>query len=265
MFQTLSRYVRIYTQIFRTSLIADLEFRANFATRILVDIFWYITQIVVFEAIFLHTDRIGELDVQQTRVFLGVVFVIDAFFMIFVSESLDRFSDKVRRGDLDMLLAKPVDSQFMSSFQRANTAILTNLLLSLAWLTWAAWQLPQMEALNVVSFLVLVPCGIIVIYSIRLMLASVAVVSTNSENVQYLYWQIYRLGMRHDSIYPGPFRIVLITLLPMAMLASIPSDALFGTLSWTRMLSALGITVVFAGLSRFVWKLALRHYSSASS
>ncbi len=38
--------------------------------------------------------------------------------MIILSENLDQFSEKVHKGDLDLLLAKPVNSQFMISLQK---------------------------------------------------------------------------------------------------------------------------------------------------
>jgi ABC-2 type transport system permease protein len=71
------------------------------------DIFWYIAQITTFEVLFHHTQYIGSWNLEQMRVFLGVVFVVDALYMIILSENLDQFSEKVRKGDLDLLLAKP--------------------------------------------------------------------------------------------------------------------------------------------------------------
>ena len=72
----LSKYLKLYVMLFKTSFIADLEYRVNFATRILVDILWYFGQIVTFEVIYQHTDKIGDWNVMQMRVFLGIVFLV---------------------------------------------------------------------------------------------------------------------------------------------------------------------------------------------
>ena len=139
----MKRYLRIFGSFFKASFIADIEYRTNFITRITTDIFWYLAQVIVFEALYQHTELIGSWNVHQTRVFLGVLFIVDAFYMILFSDNLDRLSEKVRRGDLDMLLTKPVNSQFMISCQRISTALFGNLLLGIGWLTFALWNLPE--------------------------------------------------------------------------------------------------------------------------
>ena len=131
--KTFKKYVLLYIAMFKASFIADLEYRANFFSRILTDVFWYSAQILTFEVIYTHTNKIGDWGIKEMRVFLGLLFVIDAFYMVFIHENLDSITEKVRKGDLDMLLAKPVNSQFMITLQKANTAILGNLILGSSW------------------------------------------------------------------------------------------------------------------------------------
>ncbi len=72
------RYFTLFWTFFRTSFIADLEYRMNFFTRIAVDFVWYAIQILTFETLFSYTTKIGDWSKQQTHVFLGVLFVSDA-------------------------------------------------------------------------------------------------------------------------------------------------------------------------------------------
>ncbi|MGZ3706269.1 MAG: ABC transporter permease, partial [Bdellovibrionota bacterium] len=71
----IKKYCGLYWAFFRASLTADLEFRANFAMRIVTDIFWYVAQIMSFELLFNFTDHIGDWNRAEMRVFLGVLFV----------------------------------------------------------------------------------------------------------------------------------------------------------------------------------------------
>ncbi len=139
---SLAKYLRLYLAFFRASLVADLEYRANFITRIFTDIVWYSAQIITFESLFLHTQRVGDWDVHQTRVFLGLVFIVDAFYMILFHDNLDRMNTSIRKGDLDLLLVKPVSSQFMLSCQRVTTAMIGNLFIGVGWFVWALWSIP---------------------------------------------------------------------------------------------------------------------------
>jgi ABC-2 type transport system permease protein len=261
----LRKYLRLFKAFFKASFVADLEFRANFATRIITDIIWYVAQIITFEALFRVTDRIGSWNLPQTRVFLGVLFFVDAIYMILFSENLDRMSEKVRKGELDLLLAKPVSSQFMISCQRVNTAIIGNLVLGLAWLIYALMGLPDFEWMRVLWLLILVPAGLVSLYSIRFCFCAVSLIFTKADNVQYLWFQIYRLGMRPDSIYMPWLKTLVLTLLPVAVVASVPSRALldppdFMLYGWVVLWS-----VALLYLSHRFWNYCLKFYSSASS
>jgi ABC-2 type transport system permease protein len=263
--KTLKKYFRLFIAFFRASFVADLEYRANFATRIITDIIWYIAQIVTFEALFRVTDRIGSWNLQQTRVFLGMLFFVDAFYMIFFSENLDRMSEKVRKGELDLLLAKPVSSQFMISCQRVNTAIVGNLLLGASWLTYALMGLPDFNWLRLLWLIVLVPAGLLSLYAVRFSFCSLSLLLTRADNIQYLWYQLYRLGMRPDSIYMPWLKYVILTILPVAVVASVPSRALldppdFALFAWVTVWS-VGLLYI----SHRFWGFCLRFYGSASS
>lgn len=259
------KYLKIYRGFFRASFTADLEYRANFITRIVTDIFWYLAQITVFEVLYRHTDTIGTWNIDQTRVFLGIIFVVDALYMVFISENLDRFSEKVRKGELDLLLAKPVNSQFMVSLQRANTAILGNLVLGVSWLVWSLSNLPGFDAIRLLWLLVLIPAGVTIAYCCRFFFAATAVIFTRSENLQFLWYQIYKLGMRPDSIYNPWVKLVLMSLLPVAMIASVPARSIVEEPSPGLFLWAIVLSGLLLWLTQRFWKMCLKFYSSASS
>ena len=251
--------------MFKTSFIADLEYRANYFTRIMTDILWYIAQVMTFEVIYQHTQKIGDWDKYQMRVFLGILFVIDALYMIIIHENLDNISEKVSKGDLDLLLAKPVNSQFMLTLQKANTALFGNLILGASWLVYALNGLNDFNWYRLLWLIILIPCSLMVIYSIRFMLSATAVIFTRSENLQFLWWQIYKLGMRPDSMYNPFIKYLILTALPVGVIVSIPARALLNPPELTYLLwpLILGPLLIY-GTHRF-WNFALKFCSSASS
>lgn len=261
----LRKYGRLFLAFLRASFQADIEYRVNFATRILTDILWYIAQIVTIEAIFLYTTRFGDWNLPQVRVFLGLLFVVDALYMILFSDNFDRLSDKVRKGDLDLLLTKPVNSQFILSLQKMGTAMFGNLLLGLLWLVWALAKLPDFNWARVLWLMLLIPCGLTALYGVRFMLSTTALIFTRSENLQYLWYQVYRLGMRPDSIYAMWLKYIIMTILPVALIASVPSRFLLEAPDFGLLCVSVGTSVTFLYLSHRFWNYALKFYSSASS
>ncbi len=265
MLLTLKKYFSLYVAMFKASFIADLEYRANFFTRILTDIFWYAAQILTFEVIYQHTNKIGDWGLKEMRVFLGLLFVIDAFYMIIIHENLENLSEKVRKGDLDLLLAKPVNSQFMITLQKANTAILGNFIIGSSWLIYALSGLEDFNYLRLLWLIILVPCSLAVIYTMRFMFSATAVIFTRSENLQFLWWQVYRLGMRPDSMYFPWLKFILLTIIPVGVIVSIPAGALLNPPDLRYLLWPIVLAPILIYLSNRFWKFALKFYSSASS
>jgi ABC-2 type transport system permease protein len=261
----LSKYPKLFLAFGKASFKADLEYRMNFVSKIATDIFWYAAQIITFEALYLHTKTLGSWTHEQTRVFLGVLFIVDAFYMILFSENLDRLSDKVTKGELDLLLAKPVSSQFMISCQRWVTAIAGNLLIGVGWLVWSLAAIPDFNWLKLLWLLILIPCGLLSLYGVRFMISTVTVIFTRAENLQYMWYQFYRLGTRPDTLYAPWLKYTVLTILPVGFIASVPSHFLLEEPDFALLALVLSVTAFFLWASQAFWKYALKHYASASS
>ena len=261
----LMKYFRLFSAFAKASFLADLEYRANFVSRIVIDVFWYLAQITTFEALYRHTELLGTWNHAQSRVFLGVLFIVDAFYMILFHDNLERMSERIRKGELDMLLAKPVNSQFMISCQRIGTALIGDLLLAGGWLIWSLAQLPDFSWIKLLWLLVLIPCGLTALYGVRFIVSSTAVIFTKSENLQYLWYQVYRLGMRPDSIYVPWLKYTILTILPVGLIASVPSRFLLEPPDFQLLALVIFVAIFFLWASHKFWNFALQFYTSASS
>lgn len=263
--KTIIKYLGIYKEIFKVSLISDLEFRANFFTRFLTDFFWYFSQVVTYEVLFLHANKLGNFGIFEVRVFLGILFITDACFMILFHENLDNLSDKIRKGELDILLTRPINSQFFVSLQKANTAIFGNLILGITWLIYSLYQLPVLHANNLIFALIMIPNSVLIVYSVRFIFCTFSLIVTKAESLQFLWWQVYKLGMRPDSSYPKILQWILLTIIPVGLIASIPTKFLFMDQIKLYFFLPFLVTGIFLYLSQLFWNFCLKYYSSASS
>jgi len=259
------KHLRIFLAFVKASIQADMEYRLNFVSRVATDVVWYLAHILTFETLYLHTSQIGGWTAPQMRVFLGLLFVVDALFMILFNDNLERFNDKIRKGDLDLLLMKPVNSQMMISLQRQATAILGNLVLATAWLSWALYNLPGLQTQHLPLLLLYIPAGLTILYAIRFMVASMAVIFTRADSLQYMWYQIYKLGMRPDSIYSPWLRYAMISVLPVLAVVALPADAIVNGPGWGMTVYLVVLAGFFLWLSSKVWNFALSKYTSASS
>ena len=259
------KYLKLYWAFFRASFQADIEFRANFASRIVTDIIWYVAQIVSFEVLFNYTNTLGGWNRDQVRVFLGFLFLMDGLHMMMFSENLDFLSANVRKGGLDLLLTKPVSSQFIISCQRVSTAHLANIVMALVWLYWALSRIPDFHWWRLLWLLITLPGANAIYYTLRFFFAATSVIFVRAENLQYVWYHLYRLGMRPDSIYAPWLKFLVLTILPVGLIASVPTRLLLGMGdNWLALWSIFwGALALY--LSHRFWRYTLTFYTSASS
>ncbi len=264
----MKRYWTVWTAFFRASAITELEYRLNITLRIFTDIIWYSAQIAVFRVLFLQSSTIGGWTLEQTQVFLGVLFFVDAIWMFLFSENLDRFSEKVRKGDLDMMLAKPVNSQFMMSMNKVSAAYMGNLFISFGFIIYALFELDKVQPIvwpRLLWLFLFIPSGVAICYCLRFFFSASALYLVRAENISYLWYQIYKLGTRPDSFYPPWLRYLILSIVPVGFIASVPTHMLFGDDVGLFVPLVLLITAGALYLSNRYWNWALKQYSSASS
>jgi ABC-2 type transport system permease protein len=263
---TIKHYWRLLKTLFRTSFIAEFEFRANILLKIFNDFVWYGVQISVFEVLYLHTSQISGWNIGKIRVFLGFMFLVDTVNMMFINENLEMLSERVRKGELDLVLAKPVNSQVMLSLYRLHPSYLFNFVICFFWVLHSLHQeLGALSFFLVGKLLLLVVCSNITMYSMRFLVGSLVVVMGRAENLMQLWYSLFRMSTRPDFVYPPWLRYTLLSLLPLGFVASVPAHVLLGYRSDLWVLAAIVVAALMLALSAKMWKLVLGKYSSVSS
>lgn len=261
-----THYWRILVTLMKTSFIAELEFRANIALKIFNDFIWYFVQIAVFEVLYSHTSQISGWNIGKIKVFLGCLFLADTINMIFYHENLEQLSERVRKGDLDLMLAKPVSSQFMLSFYRLHPSYILNFIICFTWFLYSLYQeLGSLELFTIFKVLLFVFCSNAIMYSLRFMVASTAIVMGRAENLAQLWYSLFRMSLRPDFVYPPWLRYTLLFVLPLGFIASVPAHVVLGVRSDYWLLGALGLAFIFLAFSSLFWQWIVKRYSSVSS
>ncbi len=260
------RYLKLWCSFLKMSAMADLEYRTNIVARVIGEFGWYTLQLSVFEVLYTHTTSISGWDVHSMRVFMGTLFLTDVVYMILFAENMDNIAAMVKKGDLDLYLTKPVNSQFMLSLRKVSISYFINLICILVYLFWAIHRLSTPVTVpQVGGYLLLAVCGVVIVYSCRFLFATLSVVLQDAGNMQFVWHQIYRLSTRPDPIYPKILRALVFTLIPVAFASSVPARILIEGVDLRLLAAAPCVAAGFLWLSHRLWNRALRHYSSASS
>jgi ABC-2 type transport system permease protein len=260
----MGRYLRLYAYFLRFSFSRAMEFRVDFFFRVLMDLLWYATYTLFFTVLFRHTQMLGGWNYDQVLVFAGTMFVADAIQMTVVSNNMWWLPIFVNRGDLDYYLVRPVSSLFFLSVRGFAANSFLNLLMAVGFWVWALARYPEPLSLSRVLVFTLLTClGAFLMY-VMTMLFIIPVFWLHSKTgLRELGWTVQRLSGRPHRIFRGWVRAIIVSVLPVAFMASYPVEALFAGPSALLLLHTAAVVAGLFGFMLWFWRRGLRAYSSA--
>jgi ABC-2 type transport system permease protein len=114
-------------------------------------------------------------------------------------------------------------------------------------------------------FLLALMCGVVIIYSFLVILATCAFWFVKLDNILNIFQSMYEAGRWPIGIYPPWLRSVLTFIVPVGFAVTVPSEGLTGRTSPTLLLGALALALFLPLVARVFWRVGIRHYSGASA
>lgn len=260
------RYLKVLGVFYKASILADLEYRANFLTHLLLSVLgvgWSVAGISIF---FLHTDHIGDWSFHEVLIVLGLFQLFIGLIDALITPNVMDFTEHLRLGTMDFILTKPLNSQFHASLRRINIWRLGDALLGVGVIVYALARLQSSPAFDRVAlFVVLGVCAAIILYSLVMLLITSAFWFIQLENVMELLFTFYEAGRFPVNIFPAWVRALLTFVVPIAFVTTVPASVLLGRLNAEFVLFAVAAASILFTVSALFWRHAVRHYSSASS
>ena len=262
----LKRYFSIWISLFNNSLTRDMEFKANFIGGIIVDFVFYGTHFFFFSIIFSYVDSLLEFTQHDVMIFLIITFLSDTFMMMFFSGNLMKLNQLIIKGDLDFFLLKPISSQFLVSFRYVKSyAIISIIILSILLLKLCIDSPRDIAFINFILFSFSFVLGLIISACFDFCISCLSFWFKNFSTGGWFSHEVMKFSMRPDTIYTGWLRKTLFTILPMALITSVPSRILLYGASKGYLLGQISITILFLCLTRLIWNRGIAKYESASS
>ena len=259
------RLWRIYKVFLSSSLARELEFRANFIAKIFQNMIWIAWFLLVLFVIYRNTDSIAGWDWKEGAILAATTFLMSAIFGLFF-RSLLEIPEQVRKGGLDFVLTRPVDSQFWVSMRRFNYDQVGSFITGVVALVYGVTHLERgISLLQWSGFLVLGACAIAIFYSLNLCLMTLSIWFVRVDNLWVLSETVLDISRFPIDIFNAGIRTALVYWIPLAFLATIPARQIVLGFDGGMVLLGLGWAVCSLVFSRWFWRFALRFYTSASS
>jgi ABC-2 type transport system permease protein len=259
-------YRRLLGIFYRNALMNELEYRLNFWSLLVLQLFWLIWSAVGVRIPFLYADRLAGWSYPELLVVLGMFHFMKGYQSLVLEPNLSQMSEYVRLGTLDYILTKPIDSQFMVSLRNLGLSYWADPFLSLGLIGYGLWTMGYLPSLlNAGAFVLITLAAMIVLYSLSLAIQSLTFWLVNLEGADTLVDTLVEAGRFPIAFFNGWLRYVLTAILPVALVTTFPAQALLGRgPDWMAPLAVAIALASFIVASAF-WRFALRSYTSASS
>ena len=259
----LARYGRILRQYVVIGAVRKSQFRVEFWSQVVMDVLWYTIHVTVFEVLFTHTDHIAGWTRPEVRVFLGFMFVADAFMMAFLG-AVWHFPRDLKDGKLDPFRVRPASCVFLYFFQSYSLEGTVNGAIATAYLLvtthWAmSLARPEVWLLLVwgfglacwTRFITLVAYSIAEFYFL------------NSEISGVLDDMFDSATARPLDVFGRRLRFALISVVPVGLLTYVPAALVLGKMSVATGVAITAWMALFSCLVVRAWYRGFRRYESA--
>lgn len=265
MFITLKKYTGIWLTF------AKYELLNQFSTKTSM-VFFFIGKVIRFLSFFVillllknNTKSIAGYTVDEALIFYLTFNFIDVVTQMFL-RGVYMLSGKVRSGEFDFFLTKPISPLFRSL---AGSPDFNDVLLFIPLTIFSAWYIaaavPNLTLLHMMLYLLLLTNGLLISLAFHIFVLCVGIVSTEVDNTIMLYRDLSKMGQFPMEIYREPLRGIITFVIPVGIMMSVPAKVLLGLSSGPLIGVAIGIGILTLLLSLIAWDQALKRYTSASS
>jgi len=264
------RNLRMLGALARFTLAREMAFRGNFLVKVSVELLWMAILVAFYRTIFAKTSTIAGWSEPDYFFFVGCFFALNGLIETLFLENCNEFAELVRTGDLDFLLLKPIDEQFLVSCRRLDWGTAPNLIMGAILMGVALYQKEwAFDPTRVAAFALTFTCGVVIAYSFMMMLTSVSVWMVRNQSLMEMWWLFSSLARYPREIFatPGaqPLGLFFTFVVPILLVSNIPADVMVRVLDPKMIAWTVFVAVASLWVSRRFFHYALRSYRSASS
>lgn len=257
------KYIRLFQLFFKTSYLLFLTHRFDFIMGSVANILWTVSQVITLQ--FLSTKIVafhnwGFYDLILLLA-LSQIYYYGAF--ILYENSLSKLFDKIKTGDFDRVLSKPVNIKFISSFDSISVAQIFSIFGSC--IPMLIVGLLGGTSTNLSNYLVaifILTSGFISMYFLSLGLSGLVFVFEDVQSFKdFVVSSSTEFSRLPLDIFPPSIRATMTYVVPLAFTTYFPVLMLKGILPNYVIPLCLAMPVVFYLFQKLTWTIGLKHYS----
>lgn len=267
MLKNLKKNIRVLKELIKIRFHNLMVFRLDFFAPFFVDGSLFLTQLLVFGAVYANVDSIGTWKSGEVIIYIGTFSLLNAVSMTVCFFGLVGIPGKILSGEMDLYLSKPISPLFRLTFEQINPGSVPLVIMSLCIIGYGVK----------VSGIILKPCTVLaylfwllimaaLYYEMEVLVRSISFYVISNARMEQLEEACLDLCMKLPGIaFYGIFKVIFYYLLPYGIMATLPVQSLIGEMTGKTAVQGITVVFLFTCLTYLVWTKGLKRYNSASS
>lgn len=266
--ENLKHHLRVYRKITSMQMQVNTQYRWSFFLELIVELGYVLIYLLFYKIVYGQVQTVGGWSYYQMLLLSGLAIMsTELSYALFLVYNVWRLPAKIKDGDVDFVLLKPVSSLFILTGSVIYHTALIGALSGLGLFIVAFIHLGlKISLATLLSFIIIYLSGLCIIYCLFVMFSSLSFVFLNSESLPNLVDNLVNSNLgRPQQMYFGLLKWTFFLIIPIVYAASIPATVLIHGLKAKYLLTPIVIASIFLWLTVKLWRKMLLKYSSASS
>lgn len=244
-----------------------MVFRFDFFAPFFVDGSLFLIQLLAFRVVYSNVDTIGDWGRGEMILYIGTFSLLNAISMTIYFFGVNSIPYKVRSGELDLYLSKPVSPLFRLTFENISPGSVPLIMMSICIIVYGIHMGNiKITLAGVIGYLFWIMIMAVLYYEMEVMIRSVSLYVVSMARLEQMEEACLNLCMKLPGIaFYGIYKIIFYLILPYGIMATLPVQRITGEMNWQTAVYGTGIVFLFSVITAVLWKQGLKHYNSASS
>ena len=263
----LKKNMRVIRELFHLRFHGLAVFRLDFFAPFFVDGSLFLIQLLAFGAVYSNVDTIGNWGKGEMILYLGTFSLLNALNMTIYFFGINGIPYKVRSGELDLYLSKPISPLLRLTFENVSPGSIPLVLMSICTIVYGVHMLNiQLRMAMIAGYVFWVVIMTILYYEMEVIIRSMSLYIVSMARMEQIEEAGIELCMKLPGIaFYGVYKVIFYLILPYGIMATLPVQCMIGEMNWQIAIYGIAIVILFSVITAFLWKQGLKHYNSASS
>lgn len=260
----MKRYIGLYYYFLQVSLSVFLSDRIRLISGIFSSIIWSTLVITIMVVLTSRSAMVAGWTRDELLLLSATYNMFFGIHYFLFNINFRKLSHIISSGELDTVLTKPIDTQFLLCFQQVDYTELTRTLFGMGMVGYVIVNMHMhISFISLLTGSILLLFSLCITYTVWFAILTLTIWLPHLSNLRDLLYALNGISRFPPQMFRNASNILFFALFPLTLVIVVPVKALLQKASSADILLVLFFSFFLVFLSRQFWKFALRFYTSA--